>query len=393
MANPADSRRRARLIGLVSAVLLAVAGLAKSAHAGPEEDRALAEKLVQEGLTLARNQQFRDAIPKFEAALKLYPHPEIRHNLGRAHEEAGNLRQAHEYFTQALKEDYQFAADGRQRLMAIESELRKAFARVTVRTTPSQATVVLTLPSGEEETHVSTPFQTWVPAGASRIVGSNPAFKTVEQVLDLVAGEERAVSLVLIPVPKLGFLQVNVNMPGATITVSGRLAGKSPLSGVPWEVGAYELEVKLRGYRTHRESIVIDQDEVTSVNVGLVPEANGGDDGEGVPSWVGWTLVGTGAVAGGVALYLQFGKAHPTQDRADAVEEGNEAEYERLHQQAIDFQTAAIITGIVGAGLVGTGIYLLVAESGDASAASAPRFAPQIALTPDGGVIGGTLRF
>lgn len=395
MSNVAHARRRGRLIG---AMAIALAGLALApglsggtAWAGPEEDRARAEQLIQEGLTLARGKQFREAIPKFEAALRLYPHPETRHNLGRAHEELGELRQAHEYFTQALKEDYQFAADGRQRLMTIEGELKKAFARVTVRTTPSQATVVLTFPSGEEETHVSTPFQTWVPAGTTRLVGSNPAFKAAEQTLDLAAGEEREVSLVLLPLPRQGFLQVNVNQPGATVILSGRQAGKTPLAGLPWDVGAYELEVKLKGYRTHREPIVINQDEVTSVNVALLPDAEDPDGDEGVPSWVGWTLIGTGAVAGGIALYLQFGKAHPAQDQADEAQD--DAEYDRLHQKAIDFQTAAIVTGVVGAGLVGTGIYLLVAEGGDDATAVAPRFVPEVALTPDGGYLGGTFRF
>ena len=42
---------------------------------------------------------------------------------------------------------------------------------------------------------VTTPFQTWVPAGRTRFVGTNPAFKTAEQSFDLAAGEDREVRL------------------------------------------------------------------------------------------------------------------------------------------------------------------------------------------------------
>jgi len=382
-----------RATSLVVALLLAVFGLASfagTAHATQEEDRARAEKLIQEGLTLARNKQFREAIPKFEAALKLYPHPETKHNLGRAHEELGELKKAHEYFTSALKDDYTFAADGRQRLMRIEAELRKSYARVTVRTTPSQVTCVLTFPSGEDETHVSTPFQSWVPAGRTKLVGTNPNFKTGEQTLELTAGEDREVSLVLIPLPKRGFLQVSVNQPGATVTVSGRLAGKSPLAGLAWEVGAYELEVKLRGYQTIRQQVVVNEDSVTSVNVSLAPEIGGSKADDGVAPWVGWTLVGSGVALGGVALYLEYGKAFPAQKVADPL---TGAEYDRAHQKAINFETAAIITGIVAGGLAATGLFLLIFEAPSDDSASVPAFVPNVAVTPDGGYVGGTFSF
>lgn len=364
-----------------------------AAWAAPDDDRARAEKLIQEGLTLARSKQFREAIPKFEAALKLYPHPEIQHNLARAHEELGELRKAFDYFTQALlKGEYTFAADGRQRLRRIEGELRKSYARVTVRTTPSQVNVLLIFPSGEEETHVTTPFQAWIPAGRTQLVGTNPAFKTAEQTLDLAAGEDREVSVVLLPLPKQGFLQVSVNQPGATISLSGKTVGRSPLPGTAFDVGVYELLVELEGYVSQREQIVINEDSVTTVNVALVSEDEL-DTGGGVPAWVGWTLVGSGAVAGGIAAYLQFGKAYDAEQRAKELPEDNVVDFNRLIEQSRDYQTAAIATTVVAGVLIGTGVYLLVFEPETEQAASRPTFAPSVALTPEGGLLGGTFTF
>ncbi len=388
----------ARLLGSLVIVLLTViglAGLVGPAHAAtPDDDRIRAEKLIQEGLTLARGKQFREAIPKFEAALKLYPHPETKHNLGRAHEEVGELKKAHEYFTQALKEEYTFAADGRQRLGRIESELRKSYARVTVRSTPSQVNVALTFPSGEDETHVSTPFQTWVPAGRTRLVASNPNFKTGEQSLDLAAGEDREVNVVLVPLPKQGFLQVSVNQPGATISLSGRVAGKSPLAGLAWEVGVYELEVKLRGYQTHRAQIVINEDTVSSINIALLPDGGGDTAGSGVDPVVGWTLLGTGVALGGAALGMQFGVARPADTRSRELALENRVEESKAQfQKAKDWQLASQITAGVGGALFLVGGYLLLFEQPEDDTAAAPVFVPNVAVTPDGGYVGGTFRF
>lgn len=385
------------LIAVLVALLSWTTTLAP-AHAA-EDDRQRAEKLIQEGLNLARAKQFREAIPKFEAALKLYPHPETQHNLGRAHEELGELEKAYEYFSKALQQDYVFAADGRARLARIEAELRKTNARLTVRTTPSVATVVMTFANGKEDTRVSSPFQAWVPAGRTRLVSSNPSFKTSEQKLDLAAGEDRELNVVLVPLPKKGFVQVSVNVAGATISLSGEVLGKSPLPSTPWDEGVYDLEVKLKGYVPHRESLIVKPDGVVAVNVALKPDATDPPEvvdtpTSGVPAWVGWTLVGTGAAAGGVAAYLQFGKAKPLEREANALAPTAEtqAEYDRLRSRALKYQTAAIVTGITGGVLAATGIYLLLAE-GETSEAHAPAFVPGVALGPDGGMVTGAFTF
>lgn len=140
-------------------------------------------------------------------------------------------------------------------------------------------------------------------------MASNPNFKTGEQSLDLAAGEDREINVVLVPLPKQGFLQVSVNQPGATISLSGRVAGKSPLAGLAWEVGVYELEVKLRGYQTHRAQIVINEDTVSSINIALLLGAGGDTAGSGVDPVIGWTLLGSGVALGVGALAMQFGVA------------------------------------------------------------------------------------
>jgi len=387
-------------VRLVVCLVLALVALAPSAHAGPDDDRKAAEKLTQDGLQLARSKQFREAIAKFEAAQKLFPRPEIQHNLARAHEELGELKLAYDLYSQALKQDYPFAADGRTRLAAIDAELRKSYGRLTVRTTPSQVAVVLTFPDGSEEKQNLSPFATWVPAGRTKIVGTNPNFRTKEDTVDIAAGADSELQLTLQPLPKQGFLVVRVNIAGATISLAGQPLGKSPLDSVTYEAGVYQLDVRARGYAPHTQEVIIVQDEVATVNVSLVADATVAPTptSDGVPSWVGWTLVSVGAVAGGAALYLQLGVARPAQADANALPPptgGDDSEYDRLHQKAQRYQTAAIVSGIVGGVVAATGAYLLIFESPDdtSDAARAPRVVPSFAVSPDGAGVGATLTF
>jgi len=393
-----------KLARLLLLVVLALTATRPPSWAGPEEDRKLATKLYQEGVALARDQKkYREAIVKLEQSLKILPHPDTQHSLARAHEELGELEAAWDYFTQALKQDYTFAADGRAGLVRVEAKLRQSHARLTVRTTPSQVAVLVRFPDDREQRFVQAPFVIWVPAGKVRITGTNPSFRTREDALELVAGEDREHALVLQPMPRQGFLQISVNIAGATISMAGQPVGKSPLPSLPYEAGVYQLEVRAKGYKPHVQEVVIVQDDVASINVSLEsdktiePEP---ETGGGTPAWVGWTLVGTGVVAGGVAAYLQFGKAVPTQDEANGLEPPlpgqPDTDYERLHRKAVDYQTAAIVTAGVGLALAGTGVVLLLTSGGDEPAPSegrAPRFVPSFALTPTGGSIGGTLSF
>lgn len=383
-----------RALSMLLAFLM-LAALATPVMAQNDPNRVAADRLVQDGLLLARTKKFREAIKKFEDAFKLFPHPEIQHNLARAHEELGELVVAYDYFSQALQTDYTFASQGRERLTRIDTELRKTHARVTVRTTPSQSRVVLSFPDGTEVNHTMTPFAAWAPAGKTKVVASNTSFKTTEVALDLKAGEDREVNVTLNPIPRQGFVQVTVNLAGASVSLAGKPVGTSPLDSLAFEAGIYELVVTLKGYVPYRESVVVIGDQISSVNVILVSE-NPGRPPE-IPSatattWPGWVFVGTGVAAGGAALYLQLGEAKPLADQANALDPDpiNDDKYDRLIANAKEYQTAAIITGIVGGVLATTGIILLVTADDTPESGA---FTPTFGVSPEGAFVGGHLRF
>lgn len=410
----------------VAAVCVLTLALASAAlAAAPDADRTRAEQLVAEGLGFARTakqlseqgqpgvrEAYRKAVEKFAEANRLYPHPEIQHNLARAHEELGELKSAHAMFSLALKQEYLYASDGRTRLGRIEQQLRVDHALLTVRATPSDANVRLVFADGTDATHLSTPFQTWALAGSLKVTATHPSFKTFQRELELVAGEDRALNLVLEPLPQQGFLQVTANVPGAKVFLSEVLVGTLPLATLTYPAGVYELKVTAKGYKPHKQQVIVTQDALVSVPVALEPlvAVGPGEEpiedpgGGGVPSWVGATVigVGAGAVVLGVVFHARAFKLNNDANQIPISTPPNpedEAKYDDLFDRALDNQTYAWVTYGVAAALIGTGIVLLNLGGDDEDPADAPassaglRLVPTFGVTADGWGAGATLSF
>lgn len=373
-----------------------------AAHAGPEEDRRAAEKLSDEGISFAKQKKFALAVERFEAALKLYPHPVIMHNLGRAHEELGDIGRAYDYFANALQQDYSFATDGRERLTRIGATLAKTHARVVVRVTPSQSKVVVTMADGQIETHVFSPFSMWVKAGETIFSLSNPAFKGLQENVQFKAGEERELEFVLTPLPRLGFLRVSVNVPGASVTLSGKPLGKTPLQSATVEAGAYQLEITAPGYAPHLGAVTIEKDAVTEVTVTLEPH-----DGvlkpmvratTGTPSWVGWTLIGSGLAvgAGGAGVFMHAVSRARYVETVYADVGGDEFQ-DAVDRIVLPLNIGANVMMIAGGGAIVTGLILLLADPEEevrgAESEAQPSFRPTFGVGPTGAHLGASWSF
>lgn len=387
------------------AALLLVGPWTLPAAAASSDGEARAEALVKRGLELARAHKFREAIAPFEEANRLYPHPEIQHNLARAYEELGEYRAAYQWFIRALKQDYTYAQEGRDHLAKIEKELRQTHARITVRTIPTDAKIVLRMSDGVEETYLSTPFLTWAPAGATKLTVSNPDFERAEVEVELEAGEDRVIPIELKLIPKKGFLRVQASVPGANVYVDEVLIGTTPMDSFAHTVGVVQVKVTAPGYKPDVQSIVIKENEVAVVTSLLeVDLANPVvDDDPGVPDWLGPTLIGVGAAALVVAIVFHV-KAFDLNSDANKIplpapgQEPNledERRYDALFNEAKDDQTIAQIGyAAAGAFVLGGVLCLVLDEDAPATGASSGvAFRPQLFATPDTVGAGATLRF
>jgi len=181
------------------------------------------------------------------------------------------------------------------------------------------------------------------------------------------------------------------------------------MQSVTYPAGIYELKVTAKGYKTHKEQVVVTKDQLTAVTVALVADGSIGDEtpppgGGGPPTWIGATLVGLGA--GAVIVGVVFhAKAFDLNDQANKIPvsdprvKADDDEYDRLFGQAKDNQTYAFISYGAAAVLVGTGIALLVAGGDDGAPADgaasnlAPRFVPSLQAGPGFVGAGGTISF
>ncbi len=376
-----------RWLSAVLMVMLALHVSPSAEAADPNRDQA--EKLVTEGLGFARAGNFAAAKSKFEEAVRLWPHPDIQHNLARAHHKLGEYKSAARYYELAIAKggnEFSHRKDAQKYRDEVLGELRKTHALLTVIATPSSANCVVKW-DDESEDFPYANFSTWVKAGEVRIEGKAPGYKTTPMDLDLSPGEERTIQLQLGLLPKKGYLQVTVNVPGAKVFLNDTLIGKAPMKAVTQDAGIYNLSVKAKGYKAHKQEVIIDSVTPSDVYVVLVASGDGsvtstGDGGPpGTKTWVGvgLTTLGVGAgVVGGLVLGPVLAKDNSLQGEA----------FERAQTEE------KIGWSLVGgaAALIGAGIVLIAIDEGDGPS-SAASFTPELSLTPDHVSVGGTLRF
>lgn len=114
------------LFFLLSApVLVQASALPDAPTADPAFIKARVEALYQEGLTLYQAGQFREALPKFEAAQALFPDPSLIYNIARCHEGLGELEIAEARYERLLADPEapaEVKVKGEARLAALRAQ-------------------------------------------------------------------------------------------------------------------------------------------------------------------------------------------------------------------------------------------------------------------------------
>ncbi|MDP6944179.1 MAG: PEGA domain-containing protein, partial [Myxococcota bacterium] len=236
---------------LISAVVLCLCAFGHPATAQDSEEaqKVEAQKLVEAGLKDARAKRFEAAAERFVEALKLYPHPEIAHNLARAQQELGQLVDAIGSFKRALEMDatYTYAEDARTRISALDAELKKTHGVLTIRSTPDGVGITIFVDGVPFAQHLTTPVTRYVPAGPYVVRGVRPGFMDGEQGGQIAAGADEAIDMLLKPTPKKGFLTITSDVQGAEIYLDDVRVGVTPLEGHPVAAGQHAVRVTSEG--------------------------------------------------------------------------------------------------------------------------------------------------
>ena len=244
-------------------VSLTTVAAAQSSQDGPEQRAA---QLVERGLGEARAGKFKDAAVRFEQALKLFPHPEIAHNLARAQQELRLFVEAISSFRQALKMDpeYIYAADARERITAIDQALRKTHAVVTFTANTPGITFDVSDSEAPVLTHRPTPTEVYLPAGVSlRVDAKLQGFLPSTTTRTFTAGEESNVELVLRPLPKKGFLSVRAGKESRPVWLDDVSIGETPIEGLAVVEGTHAVRVGAAPNDVYRQEVSIVAGEET----------------------------------------------------------------------------------------------------------------------------------
>jgi len=230
------------VIGLCTLIALIPESPVRATASGKSPSSS-AKDLAREGLKLARTKQFKAAAQRFEAAFKLDPQAIYAHNLARSFEELGELTKAFDFFSQALRLDseYNYAAEGRRKIGALEKRLRKTHGRIKITTTPTEVGLTL-VETGEVKTqHLRSPHLRWVKPGSLTIKAEKLGFTERITVVNIVVGRTQSVGITLKPIPKKGYLNVSSSHQGTRVRLDGRDVGKAPIKGMVLEAGNHRV--------------------------------------------------------------------------------------------------------------------------------------------------------
>lgn len=143
----------------------------------------------------------------------------------------------------------------------------------------------------------------------ARAEAANRVSRKITDPRELLGQTEAATKLLVRPLlaDKKGFLVVNVEEPGAQVTVDGRLVGVTPLPGrLELSMGAHEVLVEKSGFLTFARTIDVAPNQASVETVTLVPSDAFIEDYRAqavAMRTAAWTTAGSGAallVAGAI---------------------------------------------------------------------------------------------
>jgi formylglycine-generating enzyme required for sulfatase activity len=163
------------------------------------------------------------------------------------------------------EERLRFVVTGGGERQSLEVELEPVFARVTVTSVPSGATVW-----ADDRELGTTPLETELDAGRYTLAIVHPQFRRFESPLTVVAGQPLAVGPVELGMPD-GRLVVHSKPAGADVSIGGRYRGRTPLTvGVPPGM-PQDVLLTLAGHAPATQSVAVESRAERRVTVELRP--------------------------------------------------------------------------------------------------------------------------
>jgi hypothetical protein len=251
-------------------LLLVVCAVVLSARPALADDREEARKAFAAGQAADKAQDWQTAIEHYLRAYDLVPHHFALYNIGRDYERLGQLREAATWY-QRYVEAAPPSGD-RDKVQVLLGELKVRPAKLTVKSTPSGAKVII-----DGKKVGITPFTAPIRGGGHRVAVELDGERD-ERDVALEYGEPETVELTLKamsrPLPQRnppptsaqGILVVRGDVPGALITINDMPAGTVPMS-IPIAEGQHRVKVTSYGYTPYETTAYVTRGLESSLDV------------------------------------------------------------------------------------------------------------------------------
>lgn len=382
---------------ILPVLLGAVVALSTLPAAAQDSARDQARAMVLEGQKKFQEERYAEAAVDFLQAFQLDPHPVIMYNVGRAHEEQGDLIKALGYYrtaiglnpSEAVKEELDskikdiefFLRSEGVDVFDLDSAEWVPKGLVTIRVDPPGANILF-----DGQLIGKSPIEEKsIPQGNYTVTVRAPGFQSQERALEVIGGKRYTLTPQLEPgsdadpATKVspGMLSVDARS-GLTVFVDGEPLATTPSGLIELSPGDHVVSVEGEDFETHEERVTISSGKVANVVARkrevVVVQVDTSLFGQGGWGWLiassGLVVVGGGAVVGVIA-----------QSSADRYKT------ERDSPERADFrasaQTQALVADIlygVGGALVITGFVFVLTE--EAAPVDSPGTYERISLAP-----------
>ncbi|WP_437815705.1 PEGA domain-containing protein [Sorangium sp. So ce1078] len=249
------------------------------------------------GKSLFGNGDFANAFIKFQRAHELSKDARLLWNMIACTYKMHRYKQLLALSEQLRREDRGvLLPEDWARLADVERSARELVGHLDFAVSERDAEVTI---DGEPIGKTPLPGKVIVDSGARRIRVFKPGFKEHVRVESVAPGAQLVIDVQLAPEVHTGRLSILAS-PGDRIALDGKLLGEGRWDGaVP--SGRHALRVTAPGKVPYESEIVVQDDVLSSLRVGLTPVERAG----GPPAWLwvaGGALVVAAAVAGGVLL-------------------------------------------------------------------------------------------
>lgn len=261
-------RQHASRAGLAAALLLF------SPVAGAQQEHHEAAVHFEEGMRLIETRAYAQAVPEFEAAYRLSPHPTALYNLGQAYVALGRPKKAIAVFRRLLEEHASSIGEAqRRRVTELIREQRLRLGTVLLSVEPADAQLSI---DGELVNKQAASDGLELDPGTHIVEAAMPGKETRRLGVQVVAGKTQSLSVYMSVeshAARLGsLLHVDCEMPDVAVELDGADVGQTPLAA-PLMVDArpHRLRLSRAGYSAQDVVIEVGAREQRRVRCDLRP--------------------------------------------------------------------------------------------------------------------------